>query len=229
MPAVLLSGLFLGLIGSLHCAGMCGPLLLALPGSGSVSCGFFAGRLAYNLGRILTYCSLGVVFGLVGGSLALAGVQRWVSIVLGIALLLGLFSSRKLAMWAPLITLVGRLKTRMANLLRQRSFSSLLTLGLLNGLLPCGLVYVACAAAVATGGFYSGIEYMAGFGLGTTPMMLGIGLSGRLVPLGLRLRLRKAIPVSVFVLGLLLILRGLGLGIPYVSPDLASPASCCHG
>jgi uncharacterized protein len=228
MQAALLSGLLLGLVGSLHCAGMCGPLLLALPGSGRLSCGFFTGRLAYNLGRILTYCSLGVVFGLLGRSLALAGVQRWVSIALGIALLLGLFSSRKLAVWGPLIILVGRLKHRMGNLLRERSFSSLLTLGLLNGLLPCGLVYVACAGAVASGGFYSGIEYMAGFGLGTSPMMLGIGLSGRLVPLKLRLQLRKAIPVSVFVLGSLLILRGLGLGIPYISPDLAGGSSCCH-
>ncbi len=228
MQPVVFSGLLLGLIGSLHCAGMCGPLTLALPGSGRITCGFFAGRLAYNLGRILTYCLLGVVVGMVGRTLVLAGVQRWVSIALGIALLLGLFSSRKLALWRPLMTLVGRLKTRMGNLLRQRSFSSLLTLGLLNGLLPCGLVYVACAGAVATGGFCSGIEYMAGFGLGTAPMMLGIGLSGRLVPLRLRLQLRKAIPVSVFVLGSLLILRGLGLGIPYISPNLAGAASCCH-
>jgi sulfite exporter TauE/SafE len=228
MQTALFSGLVLGLIGSLHCAGMCGPLALALPGNGRITCGFFAGRLAYNLGRILTYCLLGVVFGLVGRTLALAGVQRWVSITLGIALLLGLFSSHKLAGWRPLTALVGRLKTRMGNLLRRRSFGSLLALGLLNGLLPCGLVYVACAGAVATGGLFSGFAYMAGFGLGTAPMMLGIGLSGHLVPLKLRLHLRKAIPLCVFLLGSLLILRGLGLGVPYLSPDLGRAAPCCQ-
>lgn len=228
MQRALLSGLVLGLIGSVHCAGMCGPLALALPGSGRTTCGYFAGRVVYNLGRILTYCLFGVVFGLAGRTLVLAGVQRWVSITLGIALLSGLFSSRKLALWGPVICLVGRLKIRMGNLLRRRSFSSLLGLGLLNGLLPCGLVYVACAGAVAAGDFYSGFGYMAGFGLGTAPTMLGISLSGRLVPTRLRLQLRKAIPVSVFVLGSLLILRGLGLGIPYLSPDLAAGVSCCH-
>jgi hypothetical protein len=113
--------------------------------------------------------------------------------------------------------------------LRHRSFKSLAILGLLNGLLPCGLVYVACAGATATGGLMAGVQYMAAFGLGTVPMMLGISLSGRLIPIALRLQLRKAIPVSVFLLASLLILRGLALGIPYLSPDLASAnSSCCH-
>ena len=222
-----ITAFILGLVGSLHCAGMCGPLALALPAAGG-RLSFLSGRLAYNLGRIITYCFLGVVFGLVGRTLVLAGVQRWVSISLGLLLLVGLFSSRKLALWRPVIGLVERLKFRMANLLRQRSFVSRLILGVFNGFLPCGLVYVACAGAVATGSLGSAVEYMAGFGLGTVPMMLGIGLSGRLVPIGLRLQLRKAIPVSVFLLASLLILRGLGLGIPYLSPDLANGSSCCH-
>jgi len=222
-----ITGLVLGLVGSLHCAGMCGPLALALPRTGSSSAGFVAGRLAYNLGRVLTYCSLGFVFGLVGRSLVVAGLQRWVSIGLGLALLAGLFSSRRLALWGPVISLVERLKSRMSGLLRRHSFGASLTLGMLNGLLPCGLVYVACAGATAAGGLTSGVEYMGGFGLGTIPMILGIGVFGRLVPVSLRLQMRKAIPVSVFLVASLLIFRGLGLGIPYVSPDLASGASCC--
>jgi uncharacterized protein len=222
------AAMVLGLVGSLHCAGMCGPLALALPSTGSSRLGFLFGRLAYNLGRIITYCLLGVIFGLVGRSLVLAGVQRWVSVALGVLLLAGLFSSRKLAIWYPVITLIEKLKFRMAKLLRRRSFVSLLTLGVLNGFLPCGLVYVACAGAIATGGLVSGLKYMAGFGLGTVPLMLGIGLSGHLVPMALRLQLRKAIPISVFLLASLLILRGLGLGIPYVSPNLAGGSACCH-
>ncbi len=228
MELVVFTGLVLGLVGSLHCAGMCGPLALALPGTGRLTCGFVAGRLAYNLGRIITYCLLGVVFGLLGRTLVLAGIQRWVSITLGITLLVGLFSSRKLSLRGPVSALVSGLKARMGRLLAHRSFASLFLLGSLNGLLPCGLVYVACAGAVATGGLASGLEYMAGFGLGTVPMMLGIGISGRLMPLQVRLLLRKAIPVSVFVLAFLLIVRGLGLGIPYLSPDLAASSPCCH-
>jgi sulfite exporter TauE/SafE len=216
----------LGLVGSLHCAGMCGPLALALPGTAISPSRFALGRVAYNLGRIITYCLIGLIFGLFGKTLFLAGVQRWISIALGIVLITGLFASRKLALWKPVTWLVNQLKTRMSELLRQRSLASVGLLGLLNGLLPCGLVYVAAAGATATGNVISGAIYMAAFGAGTLPMMLAIGLGGKLVPFSLRLKLRAAIPISVFILGILLILRGMSLGIPYISPNLAT-GSCC--
>lgn len=217
----------LGLVGSLHCAGMCGPLALAVPGTTTSALRFALGRVAYNTGRVATYCLLGMVFGLFGKTLLLAGIQRWLSISLGVVLIAGLFASRKLALWRPVTLLVNQLKTRMSALLRQRSLVSVALLGLLNGLLPCGLVYVAAAGATSTGNFLSGAIYMAAFGAGTLPMMLAIGLGGKLVPLSLRLKLRTAIPISVFLLGTLLILRGLSLGIPYVSPDLIA-GTCCH-
>jgi len=216
----------LGLVGSLHCAGMCGPLALALPGAAMSPARFTLGRAAYNAGRIVTYCALGMIFGLFGKTLLLAGIQRWVSISLGVLLIVGLLTSRKLALWKPVTTLVNQLKTRMSGLLRQRSLASAGALGLLNGLLPCGLVYVAAAGATATGHILSGGIYMAAFGAGTLPMMLAISLGGKLIPLSFRLKLRAAIPVSVFLLGALLILRGMSLGIPYVSPDLAARACC---
>src|SRR3982751_1635714 len=132
----------LGLVGSLHCAGMCGPLALALPNTNHRTAAFLLGRAAYNLGRIATYCLLGFIFGLLGKTLFLAGIQRWVSIALGVLLLAGLCASRKLSLWRPVSVLVERLKSSMAVMLRRRSFASLAVLGLLNGLLPCGLVYV---------------------------------------------------------------------------------------
>ena len=180
---------------------MCGPLALALPPAGNTTPAYVLGRIAYNLGRIVTYCALGLVFGLVGATLWLAGIQRWVSIALGVALLLGLFASRKLVALAPrhVCSWTGSSPPCPA-LLRRRSFASLAVLGLLNGLLPCGLVYVACAGAAATGGILAGAQYMAAFGVGTVPMMLAISLSGKLVPLSLRLQFRKAIPVCVFLL-----------------------------
>jgi uncharacterized protein len=218
----------LGWVGSLHCAGMCGPLALALPQAGGSRFGYLAGRAAYNAGRILTYALLGVVFGLVGKSLFLAGAQRWISIALGGALLAGLCASRRPSRWEPVTGWVQQLKSRMASLLHTRSVPALALFGVLNGLLPCGLVYVAGAAATATGGILSSVTYMAAFGAGTVPMMLAIGLTGKLVPISLRLKLARAIPVSVFLLALLLILRGMSLGIPYVSPSLSPADSCCH-
>jgi sulfite exporter TauE/SafE len=218
----------LGLAGSLHCAGMCGPLALALPNGHASASRFVLGRTAYNLGRIATYCLLGLTFGFLGKTLALAGIQRWVSITLGLSLLVGLFASRRLALSGPVSALVARLKSGMSILLRRRSLASLAVLGLFNGLLPCGLVYVACAGATATGAVQASVGYMAVFGVGTLPLMLAISLTGKLVPSSLRLRLQKAVPVSVFLVALLLILRGLSLGVPYLSPDLASAMPCCH-
>lgn len=219
----------LGLVGSLHCAGMCGPLALALPLGGNCRTSFFVGRLAYNLGRIVTYCVLGLVFGLLGKTLLLAGIQRWLSISLGVLLLVGLFASRKLALWRPVGVLVERVKAGMGFLLHRRSADALLLLGLFNGLLPCGLVYVACAGATATGDLFKGAFYMLAFGVGTIPMMLSISLSGKLVPFSLRLKLLRTVPIAVFLVASLLILRGMELGIPYVSPLLsAENPSCCQ-
>lgn len=218
----------LGLIGSLHCAAMCGPLQLALPippgGAGHI----VLGRLIYQLGRVFTYALLGVVGGLVGKSIFLAGFQNALSIALGLAVLGGFLISKRAAVSAPVVRLVGKLKFAMSAQLRQRSFRSLALLGMLNGLLPCGLVYVALAGAVARGTILSGIGYMAAFGLGTMPMMLALSLSGKLFPPWLRLKLNRAIPYAVCLLAGLLILRGLSLGIPYVSPDLAAAnPNCC--
>jgi sulfite exporter TauE/SafE len=123
------------------------------------------------------------------------------------------------------------LKATLGAQFQRRELSSLFTVGLLNGLLPCGLVYIACAAATATGSLMSGVDYMLAFGLGTVPMLLTISLVGTKLQFVLRLRLQRLIPVSLAVVGALLLLRGMALGIPYVSPKLpAEPgaASCCH-
>ena len=219
----------LGFLGSLHCAAMCGPLMLALPVPAGGAGRFVAGRIFYHLGRITTYGLLGVFAGLVGRSVFLAGAQRWLSIALGVMILAGFLFSKKIALAAPVVRLVGKLKSAMGAQLQKRNFRSLVILGMLNGLLPCGLVYVALAGAVARATVFEGVGWMLAFGLGTLPMMLGISLSGKLFPASFRMKLRRAIPVGVCVLAALLILRGLSLGIPYVSPDLSPGAagSCC--
>lgn len=216
----------LGLVGSLHCAGMCGPLALAVPVTGKTRVSFALGRGILNAGRIATYCAIGVLFGAVGQSLALAGLQRWVSLGAGVAILLGLLVSRKTRAGTPAWRLVSLIKQAFGKLLHRRTYAGLFALGAVNGLLPCGLVYVAAAGAVSAADVFSGVLYMAAFGVGTLPVVLGIGLAGKRLQFALRLRLRGLVPVSVAMVAVLLVLRGMGLGIPYLSPALGGGA--CH-
>jgi sulfite exporter TauE/SafE len=223
---ILWTAFLLGLVGSLHCAGMCGPMAMAVPVLGQSRGAITASRLIYNFGRIVTYVLLGIVFGLIGQTFALAGFQRWVSLIAGVLILIGLFATGQSASGLPVTRMVGRLKRVFGLLLRKRSVGSLFGLGLLNGLLPCGLVYVAAAAAMATGSLIGGTGYMAAFGIGTVPMMFGFGLVGMKLQQLLRFQFQKLVPVSLAIVGGLLLLRGMALGIPYVSPadPLTGPA-----
>ena len=218
----------LGLLGSLHCAGMCGPLVLALPRTAGGRTTWLLGRLAYNAGRIATYTVLGAGFGLIGHTMAIAGWQRWLSLGVGLTLLVALFASSRFALEGPALATVGGLKSAFATLLRRRSRAALVALGALNGLLPCGLVYAATAGAVVSTRVADGALYMLVFGLGTLPMMLGIALAGQRLQFVLRARLQPLIPASLATLAVLLILRGLALGIPYLSPAVNGSCPACH-
>jgi uncharacterized protein len=224
------TALLLGLVGSLHCAGMCGPLALALPQTGATRVRFLLGRGAYNIGRISAYALLGAAFGLLGKTMAMAGFQRWASIGAGVAILLALTPAWGRGFASHGIGMVTWLKSGFSSLLKHRTLAALYLLGLLNGFLPCGLVYVAAGAVVGLGSVLAGMAYMVAFGLGTVPLMLGIALAGRNLQLAMRFRLQKLVPVCLAVVGALLILRGLSLGIPYLSPDLSHTAlgHACH-
>jgi hypothetical protein len=223
------TAILLGFVGSAHCAGMCGPLALALPRGGAAPTVLVAGRLLYNLGRIVTYALLGALFGLLGQGVALAGLQRWVSLAVGAGILIGLLLWPGFASQVPVTGTVGWLKRTFGTLLQKRALPALFGIGLLNGLLPCGLVYVACAAAVNTGEMLAGARYMIAFGLGTVPMMLAIALLGTRLQFALRFKVQRLIPVSLAIVGLLLMLRGLALGIPYVSPKLPAHPTAVNG
>ncbi len=221
--AVLWPALVLGLAGSLHCVGMCGPLALALPSFSKSRGRYMLGRALYNAGRIVTYSILGAIFGLFGETLALAGWQRGVSIAAGAFMLLAAFFAHRLTptySFAPL-------RNALRRLLGRRTNGALLAIGLLNGLLPCGLVYVALAGAAATNSSMRGAAFMAIFGLGTFPAMFAVSLAGRIFGPSARNKIQKLIPIALIVLGAILILRGLNLGIPYLSPHLSLESGCC--
>ena len=219
------TALTLGFVGSLHCAGMCGPLAIAVPVIGEGRRARVVSRLLYNSGRVITYVLLGLVAGALGRSFVLAGFQRWVSVVAGVAIIAGLLVSLKWSADGLIGVGVVRLKRWFGRALQRRTHGANFTLGLLNGLLPCGLVYVAATAAIGTGHVANGALYMLAFGLGTLPMMLGLGLS--FVSFNWRGRWRHLVPASVAVVGVLLILRGSGLGIPLLSPPPPESGQHC--
>ncbi len=220
----LIAALTLGLIGSFHCIGMCGPIAIALPLPNSNWASKIFGASIYNIGRALTYGLMGVIFGLVGKGFKLAGLQQWVSIVMGAIMILSvlfpvIFRNRS-KLDGFVNKFVSRLKKSFGILFQKRSYYSLFLIGLLNGFLPCGLVYMAIAGAVATGEILNGALYMVVFGLGTLPIMLSVSLIGNLVTSNLRNRIRRFIPVFIVLIGILFMLRGMNLGIKYISPKL---------
>ncbi|MCY1720381.1 sulfite exporter TauE/SafE family protein [Prolixibacteraceae bacterium Z1-6] len=219
---ILISAFILGLMGSFHCAGMCGPIAIALPLHGNTVPQKIFGGALYNIGRTLTYGIMGAVFGLLGQGLQLIGFQQKVSVLMGALMIISVLFPKlfknQYRMDKSWFSFVGKLKKTIGTMFSIRSFQSLFFIGMLNGLLPCGLVYMAIAGAIGTGGVAEGSLYMILFGLGTIPMLLAISLAGNVLSLTIRNKINKLIPVLVVVVGILFILRGLSLGIPYLSP-----------
>ncbi|BAX79610.1 sulfite exporter TauE/SafE family protein [Labilibaculum antarcticum] len=242
---IYLSALILGLMGSFHCVGMCGPIALAIPLKTTSWLARISGGVIYNIGRALTYAFMGAIFGLLGRGLVMSGFQQWVSVIMGAIMILSVITpsiyKNRFNAEKGLFSFVGKVKLSLGKLFTQRSYGSLFLIGLLNGLLPCGLVYVAIAAAIATGSAAGGGLFMFIFGLGTLPMMLAISLIGNLITLELRKKITRLIPYAIVFIGVLFVLRGLSLGIPFLSPpekamtvpteqvDVTKPKpDCCH-
>jgi len=233
---IILTALSLGFLGSFHCVGMCGPIALALPLNRTSTFSKFNGAITYNLGRMFTYTLLGGIFGLIGESLVIAGYQQIVSITLGAAILIMVLLPNQLISRFKITSLmyssISKLKQQLGLLFQKKNLSSLFFIGTLNGLLPCGLVYLGIAGAIASGTSLNGSLFMAMFGLGTLPAMLTLSLLGNTISLKFRNKINKAVPVFVATMAVLLILRGMNLGIPYVSPELSDSKpvahKCCH-
>ncbi|MBT8290874.1 MAG: sulfite exporter TauE/SafE family protein [Muriicola sp.] len=217
----------LGLLGSLHCVGMCGPIAFMLPLSRDNKARMFGQLFLYHFGRILTYSIMGLAFGFFGKGLYLFGAQQNLSIIIGAIIILAIVIPekymRKFSFSRPIYTGVSRVKSALGEALKKRTPDTFLTIGFLNGFLPCGLVYMALFASIAMASPYSGAMYMGLFGLGTIPLMTTAAYIGGLLQPQIRQKIRRLIPIFVVVIGILFILRGMGLGIPYLSHKPASP------
>lgn len=226
-----------GLLGSLHCMGMCGPIALAVPvGSGSKFSRYFKFFL-YNSGRIIAYSTLGLLFGLLGTGLQMAGFQQTISIVAGIVIILSVVVIYYLPRQKRLGFISSAIQKPFTKFFGKKTYFSVLMIGVLNGLLPCGLVYLALAGATAQANAVNGMFYMALFGLGTFPAMFALKISSEIISTSLRLQMRKWVPILTLLIGVLFVVRGMGLGIPYLSPEfvkeknekgeIIEKAECC--
>jgi sulfite exporter TauE/SafE len=227
------SALVLGFIGSLHCLGMCGPLVLSLPSYGSSISSAITRSIIYNGARIITYTSFGLISGVLIKSFSLFGLQQYLSIFSGIVLLIMALSHFNILSKVSIVSsgFILSVKQAFTNRIKKAGLLNLFTLGLLNGLLPCGLVYMALAASATQASSSDAMLYMLLFGLGTTPAIFSIMMSNHFFKKPFFSFTKKFYPYFLIAIAGILILRGMNLGIPYVSPKMQAETcvvDCCH-
>jgi sulfite exporter TauE/SafE len=218
----ILTGLSIGLMGSVHCIGMCGPLALALPMNTSKPSGAITRIGLYNLGRAVMYGVLGILVGMIGSTFNIWGMQRWLSIVAGALILVFVaFNFKPVLRVSRLQFIQTYIRQSLSTLLqRAKHPASFFLIGILNALLPCGLVYVALTGGLATAHPLHAGVLLFSFGMATMPAMALLMVFRNKIPWQWRTKLSKGIPYLVSVMAILLILRGMNLGIPYISPEM---------
>lgn len=220
---MLYTALIFGLISSFHCVGMCGPIAMMLPVDRTNEAKKILQILTYHVGKLTAYGALGLVFGLLGKSFYVAGWQQQMSIILGILMItVAIVPEKVFARYnfsKPVYKIISNVKSNLGKQFKSKSYSSLFTIGLLNGFLPCGMVYVAIFGAIAMQSVSFGVLYMLLFGVGTIPMLTVVVYVSQFLSFSFRNTLQKVIPIVAIAIGMLFIIRGLGLDIPYVSPS----------
>ena len=214
---------------------MCGPIAMMLPVDRSNEAKKITQIITYHIGKLTAYGTLGLIFGLLGRSFYLAGMQQQLSIIVGILMILvAVIPEKVFAKYnfsKPVYRVITKVKSSLGQQFKNKSYKSLFTIGLLNGFLPCGMVYVAIFGAIAMQSVSLGVLYMLLFGIGTIPMLTAVIYISNVLSFSFRGTLQKIIPVVAVVIGMLFIIRGLGLDIPYLSPSnmslfVQSEANC---
>lgn len=206
--------------------GMCGPIAIMLPVDRTNEAKKVTQIMTYHLGRIISYSILGLFFGLLGRGLFLAGFQQKMSILVGILMITAFVVPEKVfAQYnfsKPVFKVISLVKVKLGAQFKKKTYGSLFTIGLLNGFLPCGLVYVALFGAIAMQQVHLSVFYMALYGIGTIPLMSLVVYVSNVMTLPVRNTIQKLIPMVIIGVGVLFVLRGMGLDIPFVSPSNVS-------
>ena len=232
---MLYSAFIFGLISSFHCVGMCGPIAMMLPVDRNNEAKKVTQIITYHIGKLTAYGILGLIFGILGRSFYLAGMQQQLSIIVGVLMIVvALVPEKIFAKYnfsKPVYKIISKVKSSLGQQFKNKSYKSLFTIGLLNGFLPCGMVYVAIFGAIAMQSVSLGVLYMLLFRIGTIPMLTAVIYISNVLSFSFRGTLQKIIPVVAVVIGMLFIIRGLGLDIPYLSPSnmslfVQSEANC---
>jgi sulfite exporter TauE/SafE len=208
---------------------------MALPYSHLMPIQKLIATVLYHLGKMITYGILGILVGVFGKQIPFYNVQQHFSILIGILMLVYvvwvfyLHPKRKLGFlridWIqkPILSALGKL-------LNQKKTGSFFLIGLLNGLLPCGMIYLALSSAWANQSIVQSGLFMVFFGMGTVPALILVAFGSQLLGIRFRQKIQKALPIMLFGMGVLLILRGMNLGIPFISPMIENGISvaACH-
>lgn len=215
----LLTAFGLGLVSSVHCIGMCGPIAVLIkqktPNSGIIP--------HYHAGRILGYTFLGLLFGVFGKGLSLGGLQQNLSVFFGVAMILYVlipyFQKKFKQLEFVLIPYHRKLKEVFSkNLSLSRPINRFIS-GLLNSMLPCGMIYLALIGALSANSIWQGGAIMLFFGFGTLPLFSILLLTQSAIKSqSFQHAMKKALPILILFMGVALIVRGAGLGLHY-SPD----------
>lgn len=223
MDILLVSAFFIGLTSNLHCLGMCGPISTIIPVNRKNNWTILAGLSEYNLGRILTYSILGATSGIIGFTIQTYQTLQILSIGAGIILIIYAWNKRYnfIRVNNPTQKMTSRIVQKyMGLILNSKSNFKLFLFGMVNGILPCGMVYIALINATIIGDPWFSAIAMFVFGIGTLPVMLIANFFIKKMNWKSNPKWNKIIPYLISVLGLLIILRGLNLGIPYLSPKI---------
>ena len=224
MLALLTSAFILGVISNLHCIGMCGPIAMAIPFNRSSKTTLLFGIIQYNIGRILVYSIFGIIVGFIGLGIQFIGILQTLSVIAGFGIIL--YAWRKVLFSGTFfdrfsINFIQKFTSKsMGKILKRKSTFRFFLFGTLNGLLPCGMVYTALITSIIAGGPSESALTMITFGLGTMPGMILITYLANKVSGKVRGKINKPLPYLVTFIGLVILLRGLNLGIPYLSPEV---------
>lgn len=223
METIFIAGLLLGITSNFHCLGMCGPIAMAIPVNRTSTWTILGGILQYNGGRILTYALLGAVVGSIGITVDTLGFLQWISIITGIFMIIFAWRkwfSRIFSGHLPTFGIQGFVSKSLGNVLAMQTPFKLTLLGMINGLLPCGMVYIGLMNALLAGNPLSSAYAMIAFGVGTIPAMFAVGFAANRISGSVRQKINKVVPFLLTLVGALIVLRGMNLDIPYISPKV---------